>query len=82
MSRKRLGKGRIELDRLGAITPNTATKSGSGISRLVETLNDDAWLQRQHMNNVYEMKKQNDSAETVMPSEPLHHTTLSLSSWK
>ena len=82
MNRRRLGKGRIEIDRLGAITPNTATKSGSGISRLVETLNDGAWLQRQHMNNVYGMKKQNDSTKTMMPPEPLHHATLSLSSWK
>jgi len=57
-------------------------KEWSGISRLVETLNDGAWLHRQHMNNVYGMKKQNDSTKTVMPSEPLHHATLSLSSWK
>ena len=82
MSRGKLGKRRTELDRLSATAPNTTGKSGSGINRLVETLNDDAWLQRQHMNSIYGMKKQNDSAETVMPSEPLHHTTLSLSSWK
>ena len=82
MSRRRLGKGRTELNRLGATTPNTTRKSGSGISQLVETLNDGAWLQRQHMNSVYGMKKQNDSAKIVMPSEPLHHATLSLSSWK
>ena len=81
MSRGWLGKRRIELDRLDTTAPNTAGKSGSGISQLVETLNDDAWLQRQHMNIVYRMKKQNDSAKTVMPSEPLHHATLSLSSW-
>ena len=82
MSRRRLGKERTELNRLDATAPNTARKSGSGISRLVETLNNDAWLQRQHMNNVYGMKKQNDNTEIVMSSEPLHHTTLSLSSWK
>ena len=62
--------------------PNIVGKSGSSINQLVKTLNDDAWLQRQHMNNIYEMKKQNDNAKTVMPSELPHHTTLSLSSWK
>ena len=82
MSRRRLGKGRIELDRLGTTVPNTTGRSGSGINRLVKMLNDGTWLQRQHMNNVYEMKKQNDSAKTVMALEHPHHATLSLSSWK
>ena len=82
MSRRRLEKGRTELDRLSAIAPNNARKSGSSISQLVETLNDGTWLQRQHMNNVYGMKKQNDSAKTMMLPKPLHHATLSLSSWK
>ena len=82
MSRRQLGKERIELDRLDVTMPNTARTSGNGINQLVETLNDGAWLQRQRMNNIYRMKKWNDSAKTVMSSEPLHHTTLSLSSWK
>jgi len=82
MSRGKLGKRRTELDRLSATTPTTTKKSGNGISWLVKTLNDDAWLQRQHMNNVYGMKKQNDSAKTMMSPEPLLHATLSLSSWK
>ena len=82
MSRRQLGNRRTKLDRPGATTPNTIGKSGSDINWPVRMLNNDAWLQRQHMNSIYEMKKQNDSAETVMPSEPLHHTTLSLSSWK
>ena len=79
MSRRWLGKGIIELERLGAMTPNTTRKSGNGISWLVETLNDGAWLQRKRKNGIYGVKKQNDSAKTVMPSEPLHHATLSLS---
>ena len=81
MSRRRLGKGRTKLDRLGTTAHNTIGRSGSGINRLVEMLNDDVWLQKQHMNSIYGMK-QNDSAKTVMSSEPLHHATLSLSSWK
>ena len=70
------------VDRLDVTAPNTARRSGSGINRLVKTLNDGAWLQRQRMNSVYEIKKQNDNAKTMMPSEPLHHATLSLNSWK
>ena len=35
-------EGRIELDRLGAIAPNTIRTSGSGISQLVEMLNNGA----------------------------------------
>ena len=62
--------------------PNTTRRNGSGINRLVNTLNDGAWLQRQCMNSAYGMKKQNNIAKTVMPSEPLHHATLSLNSWK
>ena len=72
MSRKRLGKGRIELDRFDITASNTVGRSGSGINRLVETLNDGAWLQRKRKNGIYGVKKQNDSAKTVMPSEPLH----------
>ena len=62
--------------------PNTAWMSGSSINWLVKMLNDDTWLQRQHMNSFYEMKKQNDNTKIVMPSKPLHHATLNLSSWK
>ena len=57
MSRRWLGKGRIELDRLDVTAPNTTRRSDSGINRLVKTLNDGAWLQRQHMNSVYMIKR-------------------------
>jgi hypothetical protein len=44
---------------------------------LAVTSSNDAWLQRQLTNSAYVTKKQNDSAEIVMLSEPLHHVILS-----
>jgi hypothetical protein len=62
--------------------PATVRKSGHGMRQLAVTSSNGAWLWRQLTNNAYMMKKQNDSIEIVMLSEPLHHVILSQSSWK
>jgi hypothetical protein len=82
MNRGWLGRGRTKHDRFATTVPTTVRKSGNNMRQLAMTSSNVAWLQRQLMNSACTTKKQNDSAEIVMPSEPLHLAILSLSSWK
>jgi len=81
-SRRRLGKGRKEHDRLVVTVPSIARKSGSGTRQPAEKLSGNAWLQKPSMSNANGIKKKNDNVETVMPSRYLPHATSTPTSWK
>ena len=81
MSRRWLGKGRTELDRLGATMPNTTRKSGNGTRQPAETLSGNAWPQKLSTINANK-KKENGNVGSVTPSGHLLHTTSMPSSWK
>jgi hypothetical protein len=64
-SRRRLGKGRTEHERLVVTVPNTARKSGSGIRQPAEKLNNSAWSLKLRPNSATKMKRGTGNIESM-----------------